>query len=187
MKRLAFLSTITIAFLSSNNITFSGNSASVSLSATVEQTAEIQNVNTAINSPTFTASELGKAGVTKNANDSDVKLFDNNAAGGIKIDTTSDYTTSANGTVLQNINDPSEHLQLVADLTPCGAGATTKTITPTGSNKTQSTSFTSTETQASEQGCSDHPGNINYTFKTLSDYPTGGTYQGRLTYMVSAA
>ena len=187
MKKLAFLSTISIAFLSAKNIVYAGNSASVSLSATVEQTAEIQNVNTAINAPTFTASELGQSGVTKTATDPDVKLFDNNAAGGIRIDTTSDYTTSNNGAVLQNTNDPSQHLQLVADLKPCGAGSTTKTITPTGSNKTQSTSFTSTETQATEQGCSDHPGSINYTFRTLSDYPTGGTYQGRLTYMVSAA
>jgi hypothetical protein len=187
MKKLAFLSIVTLAILGQNNTTYAANSASVSLSATVEQTAEIQNVNTAINSPTFTASELGQTGVTKIATDPDVKLFDNNAAGGIKIDTTSDYTTTANGTVLQNTNDPNEHLQLIADLTPCGAGATTKTITPTGSNKTQSTSFTSTETQASEQGCSNNPGSILYTFRTLSDYPTGGTYQGRLTYMVSAA
>ena len=34
---------------------------------------------------------------------------------------------------------------------PCGAGSTTKTIAPTGSNKTQSTSFTSTETQATDK------------------------------------
>ena len=65
----------------------------------------------------FTASELGQSGVTKTATDPDVKLFDNNAAGGIRIDKSiSDYTTSNNGAVLQNTNDPSQHLQLAQDL-----------------------------------------------------------------------
>ena len=89
--------------------------------------------------------------------------------------------------MLQNTTDPSQTLQIIADLTPCGAGAIAKTITPTGINQTQTTSFTSTQTQANQQGCTENPGNIKYYFKTTSAYPVGGTYQGRLTYMVSAA
>lgn len=180
------ISTVTLC-LTGYKSAISGNSASVNLTATVEQTAEIQNVSTAINAPKFSATELGQPGVIKIATDADVKLFDNNAAGGINIDTTSDYTTASYGSVLENTNDPTQKLQIIADLTPCGAGSSAKTITPTSTNKTQSISFTSTETQANEQACNDNPGNIKYTFKTISGYPTGGTYQGRLTYMVSAA
>ena len=126
-KQLLYIS-ISTSLLFSYNSSHASNSASVNLTATVEQTAEIQNVNTAISAPNFAASELGNPGVIKSVTDADVKLFDNNAAGGIRIDSTSDYTTSTHGSVLQNTNDPSQQLQIIADLTPCGAGAAAKTV-----------------------------------------------------------
>lgn len=185
MKKYLLISSIAITILSFSNTLQASDQAEATLTASVAQTAEISGVND-VTVPNFAANEIGTPGVSKTVENNNIKLFDNNAAGGISITTNSQHTNS-NGSILQHSDSTNSPLQVVATLTPCGAGATPKQITTNSSTTAKTTNFSSAETSATSASCDTNPAKISYDVSTTDASQHSGTYTGKLTYTVTAA